>query len=226
MRERKTGLRPDTLILLEHEPVITLGRNADPSGVTGNPDRLARLGISIHRSERGGQVTYHGPGQIVGYPILDLRDRRIGVKQYVGLLEEVMIRAASRFGVTAYRVKGRPGIFCERGKLGAVGVAVTRGITFHGFAFNVRPDLEHFRFIVPCGLTDVFPTSLEALLEDAPAMPAAFHAIAQSFEAVFQVTLTSTPSDSPHGFRRGRTSPARSGPDRVRPCAHSRTRNV
>lgn len=162
VRERIEGLRPDTLVLLEHEPVITLGRNADTGGVTASPQLLAELGIAVHRVERGGQATYHGPGQAVLYPILDLKKAGLGVKRYVELLEEVMILAAGKAGVKAWRIAGKPGIFCEEGKLGAIGVAVTRGISFHGLALNACPDLGHFRLIIPCGMAGVPPASLES----------------------------------------------------------------
>jgi lipoate-protein ligase B len=170
VQERLAGRRPDTVILLEHQPVITLGRNADGNGITAAPEQLEQVGIAVHRVERGGQVTYHGPGQTVGYPIICLKDLGLGARKYVHLLEQVMIELAGRFGVAAWRHEGRPGIFCRSGKLGAIGVAVRHGVSFHGFAFNVEPDLGHFRFIVPCGLADVTPTSLRAVLASPPAM--------------------------------------------------------
>ncbi|GAB4286343.1 MAG: lipoyl(octanoyl) transferase LipB [Deferrisomatales bacterium] len=187
--QRRAGERPDTLLLLEHRPVITLGRNADPRGVLAPPERLAALGVEVHRVERGGQATYHGPGQVVGYPILHLRPLGMGVRRYVDTLEEVMIRTARVFGVDAYRVPGRPGAYCDRGKLGAVGVAVRAGVSFHGFAFNVCPDLSHFRLIVPCGLTDVAPTSLEALRAPGPTPAEAREVLAESFAEAFGVDL-------------------------------------
>jgi lipoyl(octanoyl) transferase len=177
----------NSLILLEHKPVITLGRNAAASGVVVPTERLAALGIEVHRIGRGGEATYHGPGQVVGYPILNLRSLKLGVRQYVELLEEVMIQTARKFQVDAYRVSGRQGIFCQQGKLGAVGVAVSRGITSHGFAFNISPDLTHFNYIIPCGLTDVIPTSLSAILETSPNMDDAKHAVRDSFVEVFDV---------------------------------------
>lgn len=189
VRERRADLRPDTLILLEHEPVITLGKNADPAGVLAPPDLLAREGIAVHRVERGGQATYHGPGQLVGYPILYLRGVGLGVRAYVANLEEVMIRAAAAFGVPAHRVPGRPGVYCEVGKLGAVGVAVSGGITFHGFAFNVAPRLDHYRLIVPCGLADIPPTSLESMLRPGPPLVEARAAVLRAFQQVFGRSL-------------------------------------
>lgn len=160
--ERAAGTRPDTLVLLEHEPVITLGKNADPKGVTAPDKLLQKLGITIHRVERGGQATCHCPGQAVLYPILGLKDMKLGVRKYVHLLEEVMIRASDRAGVPARRMAGRPGIYCDEGKIGAIGVAVTRGVTLHGLALNVCPDLNYFNFIIPCGVTGIPPASLKS----------------------------------------------------------------
>ncbi len=189
----RQGRGRDTLVLVEHPPVITLGRNADPGGVLAPVERLRALGIELRRVERGGQATYHGPGQVVGYPVVRLRRLGLGVRAYVERLEEVLIRTAAAFSVEARRVPGRPGVFCEQGKLAAIGVAVTRGVAFHGFAFNVRPDLAHFRLIVPCGLTDVEPTSLEAVLGRAPPMEAVEDVVAREFSGVFGVRLVQGP---------------------------------
>ena len=193
VRRRRLDQTGDALLLLEHEPVVTLGRNADAAGGLASPDVLAHHGIGLHRVERGGQATYHGPGQFVGYPILRLAEHGLGVRSYVERLEEVMIRAAAAFGVTARRVAGRPGIFTDRGKLGAVGVAVSRGVSFHGFAFNVNPDLSHFRFLIPCGLTDVRPASLAEHLRAPPDPARAEVALCEAFESVLRVRLTPSP---------------------------------
>jgi lipoate-protein ligase B len=144
--ERAAG-GEDILILCEHEPVVTLGRNAPLSGLRVSAEELARRGVALHRVERGGEATFHGPGQVVGYPVLKLREHGIGIKEYVRRLEEVMIRAAAGFGVVAGRRPGTPGVFTEEGKLGAVGVAVRAGVAFHGFAFNAAPDLSFFSLI-------------------------------------------------------------------------------
>ncbi len=191
LEARVAGRGPDALVLVEHAPVITLGRYADAAGVLTAPEALARLGIAVHRVERGGQVTYHGPGQVVGYPVLRLRDWGLGPRAHVTRLEEVMLRAATAFGVEARRVPGRPGVFTDRGKLGAVGVAVRRGVGFHGFALNVRPDLGHFRHIVPCGLADVAPTSLAAETPPGPDVDAAQRAVLQAFADVYGAALVS-----------------------------------
>ncbi|MCP4675194.1 MAG: lipoyl(octanoyl) transferase LipB [Deltaproteobacteria bacterium] len=185
VEKRGAGKIPDTLILLEHTPVITLGRNADPSGVVASKDVLEERGISVHRIERGGQATYHGPGQVVGYPIVDLHGLGIGIKQYVSNLEEMMIRAAASFGVQAYRGDGMIGIFCDHGKLGAIGVRVSQGITFHGFAFNVAPDLTHYQLIVPCGMTDTPITSIAAISGKTPTMDKARQVLIEAFAEVF-----------------------------------------
>lgn len=163
VEQRKASAIPDTLILLEHPPVITLGRNASDAGLLASAIELEREGVLLRRIERGGQATYHGPGQLVGYPIVDLHALAIGVATYVRNLEQVMIRAAAALGVEAHTREGLTGVFTDRGKLGAIGVRVTRGVTFHGFAFNVDPDLSHYRFIVPCGMTGIAVTSLAAL---------------------------------------------------------------
>lgn len=193
LRRRQSGEGGDVLLLLEHEPVVTLGRNADPAGLLVPAETLAGRGIGLHRAERGGQATYHGPGQAVVYPILRLAGHGLGVRAYVNRLEEVMLRAAERFGVGAARWPGRPGVYVGNRKLGAVGVAVSRGISYHGLAFNVRPDLSPFRLIVPCGLTDVEAVSLAALLPEPPDMDAAFAALAAAFGEAFGCSLAPEP---------------------------------
>jgi lipoyl(octanoyl) transferase len=194
VEERKAG-GPDTLLLVEHEPVITLGKSANACGVLAGAQELERLGIGVHRVERGGEATYHGPGQIVGYPIVNLPGLGLGVRTYVSMLEQVMIRVAARFGAAAFCKKGITGVFTDRGKLGAIGVRVTRGVSFHGFAFNVSPDLSHYRLIVPCGLVDTPVVSLASILGRAPSMDEARAAVAQEFADVFGVELVPVPAD-------------------------------
>jgi lipoyl(octanoyl) transferase len=174
VERRKAGAIPDQLLLLQHPPVITLGvRSRDRSNVLATPDMLAEAGVELFETGRGGDVTFHGPGQLVGYPILDLRPDRQDVHRYVRDLEEVMIRMAGTFGVTAARVSGLTGAWVKTGdrddgaaweKLAAIGIRIARWVTSHGFAFNVTTDLDHFRFIVPCGISDRGVTSLEKLL--------------------------------------------------------------
>ena len=161
VEERRAERIPDTLLLLQHPPVITLGVRKDArSNVVATPERLQQLGIDVHETGRGGDVTYHGPGQIVGYPILDLRPDRMDVHRYVRDLEEVMIRVCAAYGLTASRVPGLTGAWLDAEKIGAIGIRISRWITSHGFAFNVSTDLEHFKLIVPCGITDRGVTSL------------------------------------------------------------------
>jgi len=163
VEERRAERVPDLLLLLQHTPVITLGVKGDGgrANIVATSDRLAALGISVHETGRGGDVTYHGPGQIVGYPILDLRPDRCDVHRYVRDVEEVMIRVCADYGVSADRIKGLTGAWVGSEKIGAIGVRISRWITSHGFAFNVSTNLDHFQLIVPCGITDRGVTSLE-----------------------------------------------------------------
>ena len=162
---RRAGRVPDLLLLLQHPAVITLGVRRDSrSHVTASDGQLARHGIKVHEAGRGGDVTYHGPGQIVGYPILDLRPDRCDVHRYVRDLEDVMIRVCADYGVAAHRVDGLSGAWVGTEKIGAIGVRISRWITSHGFAFNVNTRLEDFQLIVPCGIADRGVTSLRKLL--------------------------------------------------------------
>jgi lipoyl(octanoyl) transferase len=170
VEQRKAGAIPDTLLLLEHPHVITVGvkQAGGRSHIVASPERLAELGVEVHETGRGGDVTYHGPGQIVGYPILDLKPDRCDVHQYVRDLEEVMIRACAAYGIPARRIDGLTGAWVDAAagaeKIGAIGVRISRWVTSHGFAFNVNTDLEFFRLIVPCGIGDRGVTSLGRLL--------------------------------------------------------------
>ena len=163
VEERRADRVPDLLLLLEHPPVITVGVKGDGgrSHVTATDEQLAALKIEVCETGRGGDVTYHGPGQIVGYPIIDLKPDRCDVHRYVRDLEEVMLRVCAGHGVAAHRIKGLTGAWVGNDKIGAIGVRISRWITSHGFAFNVGTNLDHFRFIVPCGIGDRGVTSLE-----------------------------------------------------------------
>jgi lipoyl(octanoyl) transferase len=163
VEDRKAGRVPDLLLLLQHPPVITLGVKGDGgrANIVATDARLAELGIEVRETGRGGDVTYHGPGQIVGYPILDLRPDRCDVHRYVRDVEEVMIRVCAAYDLAARRIKGLTGTWVGAEKIGAVGVRISRWTTSHGFAFNVSTDLEHFKLIVPCGIADRGVTSLE-----------------------------------------------------------------
>ena len=186
---RKEGRGEDVLILLEHPPVITLGRRADESHITASPELLARLGIRVYRVERGGDVTYHGPGQIVGYPILDLRGHRQDVGWYVHSLEGVIIRTLADFGVVAQRVEGAVGVWVGDGKIAAIGARIESWVTYHGFALNVDPDLRHFDLIVPCGIRDKGITSMRRVLGKPVDLEVVRRRLAQRFGEVFGVTL-------------------------------------
>jgi lipoyl(octanoyl) transferase len=170
IRARRSG-GPDTLLLLEHPPVVTLGRAADPRHVLLPPEELARRGIERRESGRGGDATYHGPGQLVGYPIVQLPPGRRDAHRYLRDLEQALIETAAAWGVRAERVAGRTGVWVAGDKLAAIGVRLNTGwITSHGFALNVSVDLEGFRTIVPCGIADRGVTSLQRLLPRAPAV--------------------------------------------------------
>ncbi len=158
---RIAGQVDDAVIWVEHPHVITWGRRHVPGLIVATPERLAALGVIVRRTERGGLVTYHGPGQLVVYPVVHLPSRGLGVRQFVGLLEETTMAVAERFGVPALCQPGRPGVWTVAGaKLASVGVAVRRGVSFHGLALNVTTDLRFFALIDPCGLGGVRMTSL------------------------------------------------------------------
>ena len=165
VEERRAGRVPNLLLLLQHSPVITLGVRRDSrSHIVASDALLVERGVEVHDAGRGGDVTFHGPGQIVGYPILDLRPDRCDVHRYVRDLEEVMIRVCADYGVMAGRIRGMSGAWVDGEKIGAIGVRISRWITSHGFAFNVNTQLDDFRLIVPCGIVDRGVTSLQKLL--------------------------------------------------------------
>ena len=173
---RKTGAIPDVLLLCEHPHVITLGRNGHSENLLASQHLLRQMNVEFHPSDRGGDITYHGPGQIVGYPILNLAAIRRDVAWYMRQLEEIMIRATAEFGIAAVRCPGMTGVWVDRAnaraendpttseKLAAIGVHLSRWVTSHGFAYNVSTDLRYFDLIVPCGLQGKRAISLEALL--------------------------------------------------------------
>ena len=197
---RQQDLIGDTVLLMEHEPVLTLGRNATFANILATKEFLARRQVSVHEVNRGGDVTYHGPGQLVGYPIFDLRGDlpgkrgpHLGPVDFMRLLEEVLIRTCSEFGVAAQRIPKRTGVWTFAGglqserKIAALGIHVSRGVTSHGFALNVTTDLRDFAWIVPCGIADRGVTSLE-LEADAtanPTMERAANLALKSFGHVF-----------------------------------------
>lgn len=164
LQKKIEGSNLDYLILLQHNPVITIGRNGNNKNILVSESLLKSYGIELFEIERGGDVTYHGPGQITGYPILDLHHYKKDVHWYIRNLEEVIIRALNEYGVTGKRMDKYTGVWVDDEKIAAIGVAIKHWITFHGFAFNVCPDLSHFKLINPCGITDKSITSLEKVL--------------------------------------------------------------
>ena len=191
---RKADQIPDQLLLLEHPPVITLGvktRN-DRSHVVATVETLEEEGVEVFESGRGGDVTYHGPGQLVAYPIIDLRPDRCDVHRYVRDLEEVLIRTSAAFGIVARRSEGLTGAWVGEDKLAAIGVRIARWITSHGFALNVSTNLSHFGLIVPCGISDKGVTSLEKLLARQVPMASVEDAVVDAFCAVFQRRVLAT----------------------------------
>lgn len=182
-------LDSDVLLLLEHQPVFTLGRRGGLDNVCVARGFLEKKAIAIVPIERGGDITYHGPGQLVGYPIVDLRSSRLSVVEYVGKLEEIMIRTAADFGVAARRDDRNRGVWIGDSKLGSIGIAVRRGISFHGFALNVNTDLEPFGWVNPCGLQGVSVTSLAEENGQALPMHQVRKAASRHFEAVLNFRL-------------------------------------
>ncbi len=189
-RARTRGAIPDTLLLLEHPKVLTLGRGArEGKNILLSRERLDDLGFEVHEIGRGGDVTYHGPGQLVGYPILDLAPDRRDVRRYVRDLESLMIDLAAAYGVQAGRVDKMNGTWVGDDKIGAIGVRISRWVTMHGFAFNVHTNLEDFDVIIPCGLQGKGVTSLERELGHAVPMAEVLDRLEERFAAVFDAEL-------------------------------------
>lgn len=187
VQQRKQGLIPDQLLFVEHPHVVTLGRNANFANVLASPEILDKTGIELHPTDRGGDVTYHGPGQIVGYPIFDLREWKRDVGAYVRAIEEVIIRALATFGITGGRESGATGVWVDGAKVAAIGVHLSRWVTSHGFALNVDTDLSYFRYIIPCGLTKPV-TSLRQLGCEASREQVS-QALRHEFESVFDLRI-------------------------------------
>jgi lipoyl(octanoyl) transferase len=186
VEERAVGEAPDRLFLLEHAHVYTLGRGGDKANVLASAEELAALGAGLYHTGRGGDVTYHGPGQLVGYPVVSLKPDRCDVHRYVRDVEEVLIRVAADFGVRAERVPGLTGAWVGNDKLAAIGVRIARWITSHGFALNVSTDLTYFDRIVPCGIADRGVTSLERLTGRTVPLRDAAESAARHFGDVFE----------------------------------------
>lgn len=187
VEDRRADRVPDLLLLLEHPHVITLGAKlaAARSNLLASPELLASKRVELHESGRGGDITYHGPGQVVGYPIMDLRPDRCDVHKYVRDLEEVMIRSAGDFGLASGRIAGLSGAWVGADKLGAIGVRIARWITSHGFAYNVTTDLDFFSLIVPCGIRSGGVTSLERATNRRVSMAEAEDSLVRHFADVF-----------------------------------------
>ncbi len=186
----RAGREPDTLLLLEHPHVLTLGTSSEPGHVLVDEDARERLGMTLHRVGRGGDVTYHGPGQLVGYPILDLKPDRKDLHRYLRDLEGALMDALTGFGIVTHTESGYTGVWTEVGKIAAIGVRVSSGwITSHGFALNVAPDLSFFETIVPCGIRDRDVTSMERELGAAPDHARVRAAVAGAVAARFGRTL-------------------------------------
>jgi lipoyl(octanoyl) transferase len=191
---RKAGAIPDVLLFCEHPHVITLGRNGKHDNLLAGNRLLKQMNVEFHPTDRGGDITYHGPGQVVGYPILDLTEHRRDVRWYVEQLEETMIRTSADYGVSAKRVEGWHGIWVDTPagaeKLGAIGVHLSRWVTSHGFAYNVTSDLRYFDLIVPCGISGRRATSLERLLGRGVDICAVRDQLATHFGEIFNRELT------------------------------------
>ena len=194
--QRLAGEIPDTLLLLEHPPTLTLGRAADRGHIVATAERLEQEGVAVVESDRGGDVTYHGPGQLVGYPIFNLRaaPHQPDLHRYVRSIEETMIRTVAAFGIEAGRFPGYPGVWTGLDtpyptKIAALGIRLSRWITHHGFALNVQTDLSHFDLIVPCGIHDYGVTSLTRLLGRTVTLPEVLPIVLQAFTEVFGLTV-------------------------------------
>ena len=182
----------EALAVLQHPPIYTFGRRVCREHLLLDAAEIARRGATIVGSDRGGDVTFHGPGQLVAYPILDLRRRNLAAADYVRMLEDVMLKTAGAFGLEADRQLGHPGVWVDGAKLGAIGLRVQGGVSTHGLALNVDPDLTWFDAIVPCGLSGVTVTSLAHLLRESPSIESVESALLAAFEGVFESDLAPT----------------------------------
>jgi lipoyl(octanoyl) transferase len=187
VERRKRGEIADQLLFVEHPHVVTMGRNAHENNILASPEMLERAGIELHPTDRGGDVTYHGPGQIVGYPILDLREWKRDVVAYVRGIEQVIIDALASFGISGFRDPQATGVWTDQGKVAAIGVHISRWVTSHGFALNVDTDLSYFRYIVPCGLTR--PVASLRTLGCEARRDQVIAALEESFARVFDRTI-------------------------------------
>lgn len=188
-QQRVAGVIEDTLILTEHPHTYTIGKAGGEEHLIAEEDTLKREGITVFRIDRGGDITYHGPGQIVGYPILDLHNYYLDVHRFLRDLEEVIIQTLAEYGVRGGRVSGLTGVWVDGAKIAAIGVKVSRWVTMHGFAFNVNTDLNYFGNIIPCGISDKPVTSMEKLLGGKLNFDKVQNLIWHKFEEVFEIEL-------------------------------------
>jgi lipoyl(octanoyl) transferase len=194
---RQSDAIPDQLLLLEHPPVITLGRGGDPSNLIATADRLAVEGVEFTETTRGGDITYHGPGQLVGYPIIHLGENNRDIRKYVTNVEEVLIRTVAEYGIKAARSEGDRGVWVGNDKIAAIGVRIARWVTSHGFALNIAPDFSHFALITPCGLKGKGVTSIERLTGKAPDRREVERHAAKHFAEVFDREMVWKEHDLP-----------------------------
>ena len=216
VRGRQAGRIADVFLVVEHAPVYTLGRHARPDHVIWDRQRLQAEGIELFHIDRGGDVTYHGPGQIVGYPILALTPLKLGVRAYVERLQAGLIAACADFGVRAHVIEGLPGVWVGNAKIAAIGIRCSRGVTSHGFALNVSTDLAHFGGIIPCGLADRGVTSLEQELgRPVPWAEALEVVVRRVAEALGFARTVWVPAADIEAAAAGGTTPAGSDPQEV-----------
>jgi lipoyl(octanoyl) transferase len=193
--QRHAGFVGDLLLFTEHEPVYTIGKGGDFNHLLADGNELQQSGVEVYHIDRGGDVTYHGPGQIVGYPILDLNNYFLDLHRYLRSLEEVMIEALADFGIRAGREEGLTGVWVNGDKIGALGVKVSRWVTMHGFALNVNTDLKRFDRIIPCGIFHKGVTSLQSILQHEVDMMEVRSSLARAFGKVFTVEMSSISKD-------------------------------
>jgi lipoyl(octanoyl) transferase len=199
VRRRLEGLIPDTLVFVEHDPVLTLGSNFHAENLLLSPEEYRRRGIEVVQTDRGGDVTYHGPNQLVLYPIFDLREHGRDLHLYLRNLEEAVIRALESFGLQGYRFPPNTGVWVNQRKIAAIGIKVTRWISLHGIALNCNNDLSPFQWIVPCGIREYPVTSLTKELGREVLMDQVFAPMMEAFEQVFGLRFTA--SGEPEGHR-------------------------
>lgn len=184
--QRRNGEIEDTLLLLEHPPVITIGASGGEDNLLADTERIERAGIQVHRTDRGGNITYHGPGQLVGYPIFDLREHGRDVHLFLRNVEQAIVECLAEFGIESYATPGYAGVWVGEDKICSIGVAVRRWISYHGFALNVNPNFEHWSFIHPCGLVGKQMTSIRKLTGTDPGMEKVKAATVRAFGRVFR----------------------------------------